>query len=59
MGKDAVTRKALLLPAELAREIDDFRFENRFRTDAEALRVLIEAGLKATKAKIAPVRAGA
>ena len=42
-------RKGLIISDKLAREVDDFRFEHRYRTDAEALRVLIEAGLKSLK----------
>jgi len=37
----------ITLPAELARAIEDYRFESRLRTEAEAIRQLIEAGLKA------------
>jgi hypothetical protein len=39
------TRKMITLPAELAQAIEDFRFENRLKTEAEAIRRLIVAGL--------------
>lgn len=42
-------RKALTVSPELAKEIDDFRFEHRYKTDADVLRALIEAGLKSLK----------
>ena len=46
--KFAETRKIVSLPAGLARAIEDYRFNNRLKTEAEALRQLIEAGLNAT-----------
>ena len=49
MGEIDTVRKGLMVSAALAREIDDFRFERRYRTDADALRALIEAGLRASK----------
>jgi hypothetical protein len=39
------TRKIVSLPAELAQAIEDYRFTNRLKTEAEAIRQLIEAGL--------------
>jgi metal-responsive CopG/Arc/MetJ family transcriptional regulator len=41
------TRKLVSLPADLAQLVDDFRFENRIATESEAIRRLIELGLKA------------
>jgi metal-responsive CopG/Arc/MetJ family transcriptional regulator len=41
------TRKIVSLPAALAKAIEDFRFEERISTEAEAIRRLIEAGLEA------------
>jgi hypothetical protein len=41
------TRKMVTLPAELARAIEDYRFTNRMKTEAEAIRQLIELGLRA------------
>jgi hypothetical protein len=38
------------MPAELAQAVEDFRFQNRITTEAEAIRRLIEAGLKAKTA---------
>jgi hypothetical protein len=34
------------LPAELAQAIEDYRFAHRLKTEAEAIRRLIEAGLR-------------
>jgi len=45
------TRKIVSLPAELAKAVEDFRFENRINTEAEAIRRLIQAGLKAHERK--------
>ena len=39
-------RKMLTLTLEMAMRVDDYRFERRFRTEAEALARLIEIGLK-------------
>jgi hypothetical protein len=41
------TRKIVSLPIELAKAIEDYRFNNRLKTEAEAIRRLIEKGLKA------------
>jgi len=35
------------LPTELAQQVEDYRFRLRLKTEAEAIRRLIEAGLKA------------
>jgi Arc/MetJ-type ribon-helix-helix transcriptional regulator len=35
------------LPAELAQAIEEYRFANRYKTEAEAIRRLIEAGIQA------------
>ncbi len=45
--KEMDTRKIVSLPAALAKAIEDFRFEERISTEAEAIRRLIEAGLGA------------
>jgi hypothetical protein len=34
------------LPTELAEAIEEYRFENRIKTEAEAIRRLIAAGVK-------------
>ena len=43
------TRKIVSLPAALAQSIENYRFENRLKTEAEAIRQLIETGLSASK----------
>ena len=48
-SKSMETRKIVSLPAELAQAIEDYRFTNRLKTEAEAIRQLIEAGLSAKK----------
>lgn len=46
-NKEMDTRKIVSLPAALAEAIADFRFSERINTEAEAIRILIEAGLEA------------
>lgn len=41
-------RKMVSIPPELAAAIDEFRFAHRFKTEADAIRQLLEAGLAAT-----------
>ena len=43
-----IIRKLLALPTSLVRDIADFRFANRLGTESEAMRRLLEAGLKAS-----------
>lgn len=43
-----MVKKLLSLPRPLACEIGDFRFAHRIPTEAEAMRRLLQAGLKAT-----------
>ena len=40
-------RKLVSLPPALLARIEDFRFENRVKTESEAIRILIERGLAA------------
>jgi hypothetical protein len=49
--KSMETRKIVSLPAELAQAIEDYRFANRLKTEAEALRQLLELGVRATAVK--------
>lgn len=44
-------RKMVSLTAEQAKSVDDYRFNNRIKSEAEALRRIIDAGLKALKGK--------
>jgi hypothetical protein len=44
--KTGDTRKMVTLSAELARAVEDYRFSRRLKTEAEAIRQLIERGLK-------------
>src|ERR1051325_4447016 len=46
VNPDRMTRKLVSIPNELLRSIEDFRFQHRIKTEAEAIRRLIEAGLK-------------
>lgn len=41
------SRKMITLTASLAKAIEDYRFANRLKTEAEAIRQLLELGLKA------------
>jgi Arc/MetJ-type ribon-helix-helix transcriptional regulator len=47
-------RKIVSLPPDLERAVDDFRFENRFPSESEAIRRLIELGLEAATRKAKP-----
>ena len=51
VNPDRMTRKLVSIPNEMLREIDDFRFQQRIRTESEAIRRLIETGLKASEKK--------
>jgi len=48
INTDNTTRKLVSLPHTMVRAIEDFRFANRIKSESEAIRRLIEAGLKAT-----------
>jgi hypothetical protein len=39
------SRKMVSLPAELAEQVEDYRFANRLKTEADAIRRLIQLGL--------------
>jgi hypothetical protein len=41
----------LVLDNELFKQIDDFRFDNRIKSQSEAVRIILKAGLKSIKAK--------
>lgn len=58
MGRKKVmaTRKPVSLPPELASAVEDYRFANRFNTESEAIRELIELGLEAAKRQKAAKR---
>ncbi|MDW7555374.1 hypothetical protein D9623_33585 (plasmid) [Azospirillum brasilense] len=43
-------RKMVSLPEVMCREVDEYRFAHRFRNESDALRSLIEAGLRFMKA---------
>jgi Arc/MetJ-type ribon-helix-helix transcriptional regulator len=49
--KTMASRKPVSLPPELAQAVEDFRFANRFKTESDAIRRLIELGLDAAGAK--------
>ena len=56
---ERMTRKLVSLPNEMLRDIDDFRFRQRIRTESEAIRQLIEAGLGAMGTRGGPRPGGA
>jgi len=47
INPDKSVQKLVAMPREMADAIADFRFEHRLRSEAEAIRRLIRAGLKA------------
>jgi hypothetical protein len=44
---ETTVRKLVSLPRDLVREVEDFRFEHRIKTESETIRVLIRRGLDA------------
>lgn len=46
INKDTTTKKVVYLPNLLWKWVDDFRFEHRLKSEGEAIRRLIEAGLR-------------
>ena len=46
---DPIIRKSVSLPTSLWRRIEDYQFSHRVKRDAEAIRQLIELGLKAAE----------
>lgn len=45
----APIRKQVNLPPELAKEVEEYRFANRYASESEAIRRLIELGLEVAK----------
>ncbi len=43
---DSIVRKTVSLPARVWKEIEDFQFESRLKKDVDAVRRLVEVGLK-------------
>ncbi|MEM9670643.1 MAG: hypothetical protein AAF950_17135 [Pseudomonadota bacterium] len=43
------SRKMVSLPSEMAEKVEDYRYEQRFKTEADAIRELIRLGLEAAK----------
>ena len=53
--KSMEARKMVSLPAGLAEQVEDYRFENRLKTEADAIRRLIQLGLETAKGGSHPV----
>lgn len=49
INRETTTRKLVSLSHEKVREIEAYRFDNRIKTEAEAIRRLIDLGLEASK----------
>lgn len=45
---EKIVRKSVSLPQELWQAIDDFRFRQRIRSEAEAFRQVVRLGLQAS-----------
>jgi len=54
---DPPIRKTVSLPTSLWQQIEDFQFQHRVKRDAEAVRQLIELGLRAAKGEKSERRA--
>jgi metal-responsive CopG/Arc/MetJ family transcriptional regulator len=48
--KTMASRKLVSLPPDLTEAVENYRFENRIRSESEAIRRLIERGLETAKA---------
>jgi len=48
---DPIIRKTVSLPSSVWKQIEDFQFDYRVKRDAEAVRQLIERGLRDAKAE--------
>lgn len=46
INKETTVQKLISMPKELAEEIANYRFAHRFRSEAEAVRALIQKGLE-------------
>ena len=49
VNPETTVRKLVSIPREVWEKVDDYRFENRIKTESEAIRRLIELGLKAAR----------
>jgi hypothetical protein len=49
VNPSTTVRKLVSMPHDLIQQIADYRFEHRIKTEAEAIRRLIELGLQAAK----------
>ena len=49
VNPETTVRKLVSLPHSMVREIEDYRFRERVKTEAEAIRRLLELGLKVKK----------
>jgi metal-responsive CopG/Arc/MetJ family transcriptional regulator len=46
VNSETTVRKLVSLPKSLVKKIEDFRFDERIKTESETIRRLIEIGLK-------------
>lgn len=49
VNTETTVRKLVSLPKPMVQAVEDFRFKHRIKTESEAIRRLIEAGLKAVQ----------
>lgn len=49
INPEKTVQKLVAMPREMAEKIADYRFENRLKSEAEAIRRLIQLGLNATR----------
>lgn len=49
VNPETTVRKLVSLPKTMVQEIDDFRFQERIKTEAEAIRQLIALGLEVAR----------
>ena len=48
VNPETTVRKLVSIPRDVWDQVEDYRFENRIKTESEAIRRLIELGLRAS-----------
>lgn len=47
-------RKSVIFPADMYQEVEDFRFDQRIKSEVEAIRILVQMGLHYAKLRQDP-----
>lgn len=54
VNPETTVRKLVSLPREMVAQIEDYRFQKRIKTESEAIRRLIDLGLRTDKGESEP-----